>query len=419
MEEENLNLFFATISAELGAYKKFEKLAAPQLAPDFNMVSCLCPDENRLSKVLAMLLDPNGVHGQGDTFIHLFLDIIMANAHHVNIIDILRKNLKLGRSKTKLEVATSMIENCQRRIDILLDLGVTGLAIENKPWARDQEKQIEDYIEHLDKIYSGNFLIIYLSGNGAAPVEESLTSEKRAKLEKSGHFLVFNYLDLRNWIRLCAEKSRSIRVQTFLEDFASYITLEFEGGLTIMEEQLIIDQAIKKENIGAAFAVGTSWPKIAKKLIIKLKDLVVKEADLPGTWESEEDFDLYGTYSSITFKHGNWKHYKIRFQFDSTNANNLAFGICKENENIRDLPEYLKQILNESKLGNGLSSTWWPWRQNFSEPYRNWGDCEEPWVGINECGATVQLIAGKLKDLMEICEFHINNIEEELKTSPL
>src|SRR4051794_32824876 len=40
----------------------------------FNVFSLIKPDENRLSDILADLLDPDGPHGQGNLFLRLLLE---------------------------------------------------------------------------------------------------------------------------------------------------------------------------------------------------------------------------------------------------------------------------------------------------------------------------------------------------------
>ena len=41
-------------------------------APNFLALSLLSPDENRLSDIIAEMLDPQGAHGQGAAFLTLF-----------------------------------------------------------------------------------------------------------------------------------------------------------------------------------------------------------------------------------------------------------------------------------------------------------------------------------------------------------
>ena len=83
--------------------------------------------------------------------------------------------LDLARAQVIVEYE---IEN-QRRIDIVVRIpGVNGemscLAIENKPYAGDQESQVKDYLDYLKQEYANRFLLIYLSPAGEGPSEWSL-----------------------------------------------------------------------------------------------------------------------------------------------------------------------------------------------------------------------------------------------------
>jgi len=302
--EESLNRFLTTITAELESLKRFKALYAPTLAPGFNAVDCLNPDENRLSAVIAMLIDPKGGHGQGAVFFKLFLSVLTESMRENDkFIDNLKQisnmndaELQEARTEPGLEVATTLIADSQRRIDILLHFNTPehngfGLAIENKPWAIDQPRQIEAYCKYLTKRYSSktaienqldsyNFLLIYLSGNGQPPGEDSVYGVCRTEMEKSGRFIIMTYSQLKDWCQRCAEKCQSSRLRYFLEDFALYIRDKFEGELPIMEEEVVIKNALKLENISAAVAVGISWPQIAHKLIEELADMSFRQSGL-------------------------------------------------------------------------------------------------------------------------------------------
>ncbi len=202
--EESLNRFLAVIGTELESYNRFADLYAPQLASGFNSVDCLNPDENRLSAVIAMLLDPKGDHGQGAVFFRQFISILTEGIHKnekvqenlKQISDLNDTELQKARTIPGLEVATTLIADSQRRIDILLHFSTEapngfGLAIENKPWAIDQPRQIEAYCKYLTRRYSSktdsyNYLLIYLSGNGQPPGEESVYDICRTEMVNSG-----------------------------------------------------------------------------------------------------------------------------------------------------------------------------------------------------------------------------------------
>lgn len=427
--EESLNRFLTTITAELGSLKKITALYAPKLAPGFNAVDCLYPDENRLSAVIAMLLDPNGGHGQGATFLKLFLDLLEET---IQVQDNLKKisemsevKLQESCSKIGLEVPTTLIKDSQRRIDILLQFNTAvsngfGLAIENKPWAIDQPKQIEAYDEYLTNRYStDNYLLIYLSGNGQPPSEDSVNNETREKMESSGRFIITSYFQLKEWCQLCIEKCQAPRLRYFLEDFESYIRDKFEGGIPIMEEEVVIKNALKPENIGAVVAVGFAWPEIASKFISNLINLVFDQLCIEGMidknkWETYEDFVLTSKYSKFGIKQKIWKKYYYTLEFGEINARDFYFGIKKQSLEAPTLHSDVIDRIDKSNLGIGERSDWWPWVKNFDVPYLDWSKSDKPWVGIKEGGDTVKEIAEKLKMLVNICTEEINKLESEL-----
>jgi len=71
-EEQRLNQFFSVIREKRKAFADNYAYFAPKLAPRFNCFDFINPDENKLSEVLAELLDPKGTHAQGDVFLRLF-----------------------------------------------------------------------------------------------------------------------------------------------------------------------------------------------------------------------------------------------------------------------------------------------------------------------------------------------------------
>jgi hypothetical protein len=427
--EESLNRFLTTISVELESLKRFTALYAPTLAPGFNAVDCLSPDENRLSAVIAMLLDPKGGHGQGAVFFKLFLSILTDGMHgNETVLENLQQiknmndeELQESRTEPGLEVTTTLIDDSQRRIDILLHFKSSvsngfGLAIENKPWAIDQPRQIEAYDEYLTKRYSSmvenkidyNFILIYLSGNGQPPGEDSVKADLRYKMEESGRFVIMSYSQLKEWCKLCAEKSQSPRLRYFIEDFAIFIRDKFEGGIPIMEEESVINSALKPENIGAAVAVGFAWPEIAHKLIEELASLSFKQSGFnPNEWELEpSDFDINTPNTGFSIKKKHWKKFFYRFAFLGKNATNFLYGIVSvDGENrCQDLSEVIVA------MGNGDSSDWWPWSRSFNGSYCNWNGSDIPWVGIKK-GSTVDEVVKVLKVLDQNATKTIDELE--------
>jgi len=111
------------------------------------------------------------------------------------------------------ESFTTQIENQNRRIDLTVEFKnpkndkevVFVIGIENKPWAGEQENQLEDYREHLDKISGNDYLLIYLSG--LKREAESIKPETKEELKQKGKFLETNYYKLLiPWLKECIKE---------------------------------------------------------------------------------------------------------------------------------------------------------------------------------------------------------------------
>ena len=207
------------------------------LASDFNLIEIMGPDENKLSDIIALLIDPNGAHGQGKVFLEKFLKEILkqikkqtSNPQLQDINTLLSCKISVSR-----ESFTTQIENQNRRIDLTVEFKnpkndkevVFVVGIENKPWAGEQENQLEDYREHLDKISGNDYLLIYLSG--LKREAESIKPETKEKLKQKGKFLETNYYKLLiPWLKECIKECEADKVRWFLKDFVNWIENNFK-----------------------------------------------------------------------------------------------------------------------------------------------------------------------------------------------
>jgi hypothetical protein len=181
-------------------------------ATHFNVFDFIEPDENRLSDVLAWLLDPLGTHGQGDLFLRLMF-----------------RQLALGSSvkgtkeaKVQREAPTHGIEKYRRRMDVLVEAG-GWLVIENKVDSSEQHEQVKDYLEHIHRCSGGRkSSLIYLTPNGRRP--ESLDYAKLAEYEQTGQLHCWSYqVELRDWLEICRHTCEAKKIKIFLADFIGYI----------------------------------------------------------------------------------------------------------------------------------------------------------------------------------------------------
>lgn len=179
--------------------------------------------ETDLSRVFGELLDPNGTHGQGDTFLRLFLDEV--RQVNKNVGGYLPSG-HLGDSQIDLEYRTDK----GRSIDIVIRVRDIWIGIENKPWAVEQSNQISDYFEYLRET-GPDALLVYLSGSGRPP--ETLPVDEGDKMRCPT--LPFRDAErdspsLENWVRKCRSECEAERVRWFLTDLLEYIMRNWFAG---------------------------------------------------------------------------------------------------------------------------------------------------------------------------------------------
>lgn len=379
--KSEINHFFELIHTKKTSMQYFKELYDPLYSHDFNIFSFIRPNENRLSEIIGFLLNTEAEHGQGSAFLNIFLnDIKKAINEKGNNGNTLFDNVKNNSSKSvvKLEDQTDSINNSNRRIDITLNIGDFCLGIENKPWCYDAQDQIKDYCEHLYKS-SDNYCMVYLSGNGEPPAEESIKEEKRKDLEKKSLFITYSYSELADSICRFKSVCQSERMRFFLNDFEWYLKKEFKGEREMFEKDIIVECAIDNpKNLETALSVANSKIDIQIKLMEKFSSELAQH--LPTGLNLKWDFEYWNKYTGFSFSKDEWENCMIRFEFDQIKVNSLIYGVKTEEETNMELP-----VLHKSeKLGSAKTSSWWPWYKHFETPYLNWQDHTEPWTDLLE-----------------------------------
>ena len=165
------------------------------------------PDENRLSDIIADLLDPEGPHGQGPVFLAEFLRIIKPELSAADAEVISREQ----RTDTG------------RRIDIFLKFRRSrAIAIENKLSAKEQEGQIGDYCTFLKGRCGEDYTMIYLTPDGSPPC--SIDRERREILIRKGKLRSLSYrVEIRSWLGACLAVCEAWKTKWLLEDLIEFM----------------------------------------------------------------------------------------------------------------------------------------------------------------------------------------------------
>ena len=312
MSEQTIQQFFLGLSTGLEYVKTLESQFRRELdrnfAARFNYFDYISTDELGLSKIISDLLNPNQNHGQQ----YLFLN------------ELIRLFTTLGNSSITLPPDVSTIKNSSvlvttekyidngRRIDILIEFATSAetycIAIENKPFAGDQENQIKDYLKYLVKKFGDYFLLIYLSSYGEPPDEHSVDiNYLNANGIEGNRFAILPFVYYRDesdeleqyrvqfsfveWLTGCQKLCVAQRLRLFLQDFEKYCQNEFgEQTMTTHGEKEFIKSFLMKnpENLKYALAVSESWSELCSEtfknflnlLCIRIKEAIEESPDL-------------------------------------------------------------------------------------------------------------------------------------------
>ena len=217
--EVGLGSFLTGLGAVIEGVKETRARMDRVAATRFSVFWYFKRNENIISGIFADLLRADGSHGQGVTFLELFLEEVDRERGESACYRV-AQDYKVSDG---CAVETEHVIPGQRRIDIVVRLGERGeqwLAIENKPWAGEQEGQLAAYAAYVHD-RDPDACCVYISGDGSE--SETITDEKRA------HYRAMSYRDsgggpsVEAWIRACVERCEADRVRWFLMDMLRYI----------------------------------------------------------------------------------------------------------------------------------------------------------------------------------------------------
>ncbi len=239
MDEQSLGMFFSSLGGKLQIYRKEKRRWDRFLSTDFNVVSEFIiinqkdfRREDRLSDIIACLLDANGSHGQQGKFLDAFLKRLYEKKHFDTDNEqrpyFLKCLFEKKRSERVAELSGKQRQvkredptDQRRRIDITVGFKGFEIGIENKPWTHESNDQLKDYYSHLkDKPENEEFCLVFITPNGTHPT----TICKPDDLIQKGELYCLSYRsDILEWLEECWQLCESDRFRWFLHDFREYI----------------------------------------------------------------------------------------------------------------------------------------------------------------------------------------------------
>ncbi|MCY4614658.1 MAG: PD-(D/E)XK nuclease family protein [Nitrospira sp.] len=392
--EQSLRNFYSVLKEKLKSYREVKRHLDRSLSTDFNIFTWIKPDEKRLSNVIANLLNPTCSHGQQ----HVFLDAFLRRIGKDDLCD-----------KQPRQVATEYhIENPEGYIDVLVDFGAFAIAIENKPWAKEGNKQLLRYSDYLSKEYNDQFCLIYLTLSGDKP--ESIDRDKRERLMKQGKLLCVSYHShIMEWLRECCQLCESNKFREFLRDFMNYIPT-MEGEMSNSSERDIILKHVlsNSENLETTLDIGFAFNELRKRIIVgfldKLEEFILDRLADASEWKIDRSLvdSPLTTYSWFGFKKSAWNDkYGVALEPQSANAGDVIIGIWRQYDEktgtgVRRIDPLFQELNN---IRNGRHSDWWEWHHFLEDDYTDW-NTKEALIKLHN-GEAVEYIGKKFVEIID------------------
>ena len=408
-DEERLCQRLSHFYSVLKPYRDAKQHLDRFLSTDFNIFKWIESDENRLSDIIADLLDPSGSHGQNRRFLDAFLEIIKRP-------DLKAEQLpKVGREV----LTTHNRKKPYRRIDIVVDCGNDsfGLGIENKPWTADQKQQLQDYSDHLKEKYKDKFCLIYLTWEGRRdPPEASIERRNLENLKGKGQLICISYNpDILKWIEECSRLCESDRFRWFLRDLMDHLN----GGQTMSiqnEREVLLQYALKsEENLKATWEInyvfnGDLHGQIIVNFLNKLESFILDRLRQRSDWGISVSYkDLIASpleaHKAFGFSKTRWeKQYGVALIPQSPDASNFRIGVFRKGAERPALEDNLRRTLNES-CGRGQDTTFWVWYRRLEEPYIKW-NTKEALIKLRN-GEAVKTLGPYFVQIIEVVDEHV------------
>lgn len=287
-KQKDLSIYRELISktsAKIEAHHEFREAFNEEMAFGFDLFKFFKVGENKVSDILAFLIDPRRNHGQGELFLQDFVDTLAAtlqsesNEERRNAIDNLEKaSIMLSNAKVLTEKSIDPIPDKRpgkRRIDIYIPLKSYAIAIENKIWAGDQNEQLKDYKEFLDKYHRDGNLLVYLTPFGHPPNTESIKKASWSQGVKKGQFCTLSYKhDILPMLERWEAKCKAERVRFFIREFKNHLSVKFLGGNQINMNKALKDLVLEnKDTVVALCAAHQSIENELKNKIVQVGNL--------------------------------------------------------------------------------------------------------------------------------------------------
>jgi len=319
------------------------------------------------SYFLYELLNPHGRHGQGLNFLKLFLD------------DVLK--LKSYGDLSLARVERESLTRVNRRIDFTIECENVIIGIEMKIDASDQNRQLLDYYEELQRRSKNKkrIKLYYLTLDGKSPSNKSLNSLDETEVDN-----ISFELEIYQWIKQCMQVT--VEIPIVREALKQYLVLieNLTGKKEGMVEELS-EMLLQGSNLADAIAlekpIEKAKIKIQKRFWVALKnklegfefvDFDFSKTDIDKKvdkyYELSKGYRYYGLKLDLYEKN----EFIVSYYIELHNKLYHGLTISKKSNDTQERAGYSNEdiVINirENLLQNSLfdyQSSWWIARKHF------------------------------------------------------
>lgn len=278
---------------------------ANQDGQKFNIFKILKAERKELSThsfFIYELLNPNGSHGMGRSFLQTFAS------------DVLESEAPESAISPKMEDPTDK----GRRIDFTLETDCEIFAIEMKIDAGDQQYQLRDYLKQIKQRASNKTpKVFYLTLRGSEPSQNSLGNIDISEVK----LVSFEY-HIHKWISHCIEIStEKPALKAALIQYLNLID-HLTGKNMALEELVMKDLILSKDNLSAGLMIEQSMPLTKATIQLNFWNMLIEKV----TRKTQKEIYFYHAENKAHHNIDTW----VSDYYRANSKQAYFFGICTD-----------------------------------------------------------------------------------------
>lgn len=240
-------------------------------------------------------------------------------------------------------------------------MGDRALAIENKPFAADQPRQVERYLRFLEASCRQGYCLVYLSGTGDGPSEASISTEKAGKASEAGNLIVRSYASLIPWLEDCQAVNRAANVGLVIDGLTDHIRRDFMGVNDMTEAtDLVQTVCTSQDMLEAALALLEADQPIRAHIVERFVQSIDAEVARHDGWHVVRSDLGPERYTGVLIGFSPESPIGFGFQFDRGRFGNFFYGASSKDE--RPFPADVKETIEALIGSQGATDAWPAWK---------------------------------------------------------